>query len=323
LRLEDFMGEASDEVHDALRKLRSQRARQVILDLRGNPGGSVIAAVEIASEFFPKGTIIFRTQGRKRDVDTTFLTKRDGGFRDLPLIVLINEGSASASEALAGSLQDHDRALIVGRRSFGKALMQTLFFLPHGDNVYLTVGRVLTPNGRFIQRRYRGLARAQYLSFAGKSGAEDDTATVYRSDAGRALRGGGGIVPDVTVPALAAPPVWFAAAVDSGWFNAIADSVGHTLDAAAPALAAWIGAPDRWRGLVPPFLARVRAGLRITASPDSAVEHYLARRLAARAAEVRWGEDALDEFLVRTDITVRAGLSHFPRLDALLAAPAR
>ncbi|MGH7606456.1 MAG: S41 family peptidase, partial [Gemmatimonadales bacterium] len=114
LRLEDFLGEASDEVHDGLETLRDMRAQRVILDLRGNPGGSVIDAVEIASEFFPKNTVVFHTRGRKRDVDTTFVTKRNGEFRNLPLIVLIDERSASASEALAGSLQDHDRALIVG-----------------------------------------------------------------------------------------------------------------------------------------------------------------------------------------------------------------
>ena len=322
LHLDDFLGEASDEVHDALRKLKSQRAQQVILDLRGNPGGSVVAAVEIASEFLPKGTVVFRTKGRKRDVDTTYVTKRDGEFRTLPLIVLINEGSASASEALAGSLQDHDRALVIGRRSFGKALMQTLFFLPHGDNVMLTVGRVLTPNGRFIQRRYRGLAYEQYLSFAGKSGAEEDTSTVYRTDRGRAVRGGGGIAPDIAV-ARPTQPAWWGAATDSGYHTAVADSAANTLDASAAGRVAWIATPEQWRGLVPPFLARVRAGLGVAAQADSATERVVSRLLAARATEVRWGADALDEFLLRTDTTVQLALTSFPRLDALLATPAR
>lgn len=323
LRLDAFLAEASDELHDALKKLHSQRARQVVLDLRGNPGGSVITAVEIASEFFPKGTVIFRTRSRKRDLDTTYVTKRDGEFRDLPLIVLINEGSASASEALAGSLQDHDRALIVGRRSFGKALMQTMFFLPHGDNVMLTVGRVLTPNGRFIQRRYRNVGYEQYLSFAGKSGAEEDTSAVYRTDSGREVRGGGGIAPDVAVPGPPAPPAWYGAALDSGYLAAIADSAANTFEATAPARAAWQAAPDQWRRLVPPFLARVRSGLDVAAPADSIIERSLSRQLAARATEVRWGADAFDEFLLRTDPTVTAALTYFPRLTALLAAPAR
>ena len=323
LRLDEFMGEASKEVHDALRRLKGQGAQQVILDLRGNPGGSVIAAVEIASEFLPKGAVVFRTKGRKRDVDTTFVTKRDGPFRGVPLIVLINEGSASASEALAGSLQDHDRALIIGRRSFGKALMQTIFFLPHGDAVSLTVGYVLTPNGRFIQRRYRGLEYAQYRSLAGKSGAEEDTTTVFRTDAGRPVRGGGGIAPDLAVPRPVLPPVWIGAASDSGYLTAVADSAAATFDASPAGQAAWLTAADQWRRLVPPFLARVRSGLGIAAQTDSASEHWVSRLLAARAAEVRWGADAYDEFVVRTDPTVQLAVASFPRLATLLAAPPR
>jgi carboxyl-terminal processing protease len=320
IRLEDFLGNASSEVHDGLKKLRGMHAQRVILDLRGNPGGSVISAVEIASEFFPKNTVIFRTRGRKRDTDTTFVTKRDGDFRETPLIVLIDDGSASASEALAASLQDHDRALLVGRRSFGKALMQSIFFLPSGDNVWLTVGRVLTPNGRFIQRRYRGIGYEQYLSFAGRSGAEDDTATIYKTDAGRDVRGGGGIAPDVVVPITAPLPVWWSTAADSGLDDAASDSVAHTLAATPAARAAWLTAPADWRtALVPPFLARVRSRLGVAAVTDSLLERRLARILASRVAEVRWGPDAYEEFVLRNDGTIRVALERFPRLRELLA----
>ena len=320
VRLEDFMGNAAVEVHDALKKLRGMRAERVILDLRGNPGGSVTYAVEIASEFFPKNTVVFRTRGRKRDVDTTFVTKRDGEFRALPLIVLIDERSASAAEALAGSLQDHDRALLVGRRSFGKALMQSIFSLPSGDNVWLTVGRVLTPNGRFIQRRYRGIGYEQYLSFAGRSGAGEDTSTIFRTDAGREVRGGGGIAPDVVVPIVAPLPVWWSAAAESGLDDAVSDSVAHTLGPTPTARAAWLKANDEWRAtLIPPFLARVRARFGVAAVTDSLLERRLARILAARAAEVRWGLEARDEFLVRNDATIRAAFERFPRLYQLLA----
>ncbi|MBI1967921.1 MAG: PDZ domain-containing protein [Gemmatimonadetes bacterium] len=324
LRLEDFRGNASAEVHDALKRLRGMRARQVLLDLRGNPGGSVIASVEIASEFFPKNTIVFRTRGRKRDVDTTFVTKRDGDFRDLPLLVLIDEGSASAAEALAGSLQDHDRALLLGRRSFGKALMQTVFFLPSGDNVWLTVGRVLTPGGRFIQRRYQDIGYEQYLSFAGRSGAAQDTVQIFRTDNGRAVRGGGGIVPDVPLPGLAKLPVWFTAAADSGFDDAVSDSVAQTLPATPAARAAWLTSADQWRDqLLPPFLARVRARLHVAAQSDSALDARIARSLAIRVAEVRWGVEAREEFIVRNSPDIRAALGYFPRLRELLAPASR
>src|SRR5258705_251513 len=255
IRLDDFMGNATEEMHDGLGTLRDRHAKRIILDLRSNPGGVVVSAVEIASQFLRQNSVVFRTRGRKRDTDTTYVTRRDGAFRDIPLIVLIDERSASAAEALAASLQDHDRALLVGRRSFGKALMQSVFLLPSGDNIWLTIGHVLTPSGRFIQRRYHGIAYEQYLSFAGKSGAEEDTTTIYKTDAGRPVRGGGGIVPDVVVPITAPLPVWWSAAADSGFDDAVSDSVAQTLPATPAARAAWLTAESEWpaRPLPPPL----------------------------------------------------------------------
>ena len=318
VRLEEFGPKAPEELRAALKSVR--RARQVILDLRGNPGGSVIAAVEVASEFLPKGTVVFRTRGRKRDVDTTYVTKRDGEFRTLPLIVLVDAGSASASEALAGSLQDHDRALIMGRRSFGKALMQAPFFLESGDIVWLTIGRVITPNGRFIQRRYHGMAAEQYIHLAGQTGAAEDTLTAFKTDGGRTVHGGGGIAPDVPLPAPPDLPVWFSVASDSGYDTVIADSVALTLNPGNPARAAWMDDGAAWRArLVTPFLERVRSRLHVAAQADSATTARIGRILASRAAEVRWGPDAREEFLVRNSTDVRAAVAHFPRLPELLA----
>jgi len=320
LRLEDFLGRAPDELHAALKKLRGLHAKQVILDVRANPGGIITYAVEIASEFLPKNTVIFRTRGRKRGVDTTYVTKRDGEFRDLPLVVLIDERSASAAEALAGTLQDHDRALLVGRRTFGKALIQSFFLLPNGDGMWLTIGHVVTPSGRVIQRRYHGLGYEQYLSFAGKPGAEADTADVFKTDAGRPVRGGGGIAPDVLLPISAPLPVWWSAAADSGFDDAVSDSVAQTLPATPAARAAWLGAASEWRAkLVPPFLARVRGRLGVTAATDNLLERRLAATLALRVAEVRWGPDAREEFLLRNDGTIRVAIDQFAHLPELLA----
>jgi len=322
LRVEQFREKAADEVHDALSKLQDMDARRVILDLRANPGGIIVSAVEVASELFPKNTVIFRTRGRRREADTTYVTKRNGAFRDVPLIVLIDERSASAAEALAGSLQDHDRAVLVGRRTFGKALMQSVFLLPSGDNVWLTIGHVLTPSGRFIQRRYRGLGYEQYLSFAGASGAQEDTTAVFKTDNGRIVRGGGGIVPDVVVPVTAPLPIWWTAAADSGFDDAVSDSVAQTLPPTPAARASWLASDREWRAkLLPPFLARVRTRLAVAAPTDTLLEHRLARILAARVAEVRWGSDAWEEFLLRNDPTIRIALAQFSRLSALLSAP--
>jgi carboxyl-terminal processing protease len=320
--LAEFTDRAPDELEKALGRLRHDGAKQVILDLRGNPGGQVSASVDIASMFLPRNTLVFRTRGRKHDVDEDFVTTRNGQYRDLPLIVLIDRHSASASEALASSLQDHDRALLVGQRSFGKALVQAPFALPAGDVVWLTIGRVLTPSGRFIQRRYSGLQTEQYYALAGRSGTEADTATVYHTDAGRAVRGGGGITPDVVVTPPEPLPVWDAVAADSGFDDAVSDSVAATLPHSEAARTEWLGARSRWRAaLVEPFLDRVRARLHVSAVSDTSVIRRLARNMAARVAEVQWGPEARDELLLQEDPVLASARSLFPRLPALLASP--
>ncbi len=323
VRLEEFGPKAAEEVRDAVKKLQRQGARQVILDLRSNPGGLTDQAVDVASEFLPKGAVVFRTRGRKKDTNEDYVTKRDGDFTAVPLIVLINHLSASASEALAGSLQDHDRALILGRRSFGKALEQTGFVvLPRGDLVELTIARIYTPSGRTIQRRYKGIGVEQYWAFAGKSGADSDTTAVFRTDHGRLVRGGGGIAPDVELPSRSTMPAWWTVAVDSGFMIAVADSVAQTLPATPAGRAAWVRATDEWRTrLLTPFLVRVRTRFHVTAEPDSIVASRMAMSLAARAADVRWPPDAGLEVLLRNDPDVRAAVAYFPRLQELLSAP--
>jgi carboxyl-terminal processing protease len=322
VRLEEFGPKAADEVGDAVRRLRSSKARQIILDLRGNPGGIVTEAVDLAAQFLPAKTLVFSTRGRKRAVNEDYRTKGGGDFADLPLILLIDQGSASASEALAGSLQDHDRALIIGRRSFGKALMQVGFLVPAGF-VELTVGHVYTPNGRFIQRRYQGMAVEQYYAFAGSGGLEEDTMRVYKTDRGREVRGGGGIAPDLSTPAPALPPAWWSVAADSGFDDAVSDSVAATLGADPASRSAWLSSPGEWQArLLPAFLDRVRARLKVAAQPDSAAGAVIARTLAARAAFVRWPPEGGADLTLQNDPDVRAALAAFPRLKELLASPA-
>lgn len=325
VRLAWFGPKAEDELQDAVRSLQRRGAQQLILDLRDNPGGLMEAAVAIASQFFSKGTVIFRTKGRKADASKDFLTTRDGAFTRLPLIVLINQRSASAAEALAGSLQDHDRALIVGRRSFGKALVQGPFILlPAGDVVMLTIARVVTPSGRVIQRRYRSVGYEQYESFAGKSGAAEDTLAVFKTDHGREVRGGGGIAPDVFLPAPRNLPVWLSVAGDSGFDFAVADSVAATLPATPAARDQWLSEPARWSGpLLESFLQRVRTRLHVSARADSALAARISLSLANRVAMVRWPSEGLNELWIRNDPDIRAALPFFGRLTSLLTAPRR
>ncbi|MEP7325781.1 MAG: S41 family peptidase [Gemmatimonadota bacterium] len=323
VRLQQFLPDAGKEVEDAIRSLQSRGAARLIFDLRGNPGGLVSSAVEIASIFLPNGTVVFRTDGRRRSARQEYSTSENGRFTDLPLILLIDEGSASASEALAGSLQDHDRALILGRRSFGKALMQRAFEVPPaGDLVWLTVGHIVTPSGRYIQRRYQGLQGEQYYFFAGQSGAKQDTTVPFHTDHGRLVRGGGGIVPDVTLPGRVPLPIWFSVAADSGFYEAIADSVAGSMDADEASRVRFTGNPTAWQArLVDPFLARVRTRLQVAGQVDSLVTQRIGRILADRVVEVRWGPEARDQFLLQNDADVMAAMGYFPRVLELLKGP--
>jgi len=319
VRLAQFTPPAPKELSDVVKKLRDLGAKQLILDLRGNPGGDITAMVEIASAFLPAHAEVFHTQGRKKTGFESVVTGEAGEFARLPLIVLIDVGSASAAEMLAGSLQDHDRALVVGRRSFGKALMQSSLPLPNGDVVWLTTARVVTPSGRVIQRRYSGIGTEQYYALAGKAGAAEDTLTIYRTEHGRPVRAGGGIVPDVTRPIMAELPVWFSVAADSGFDSVVADSVAAMLPAGAPAEAAWVRDTSAWDArLVAPFLQRVHVRLGVRGEPAPALRSRIGRILGSRAAVVRWGPEAGEEFLIRNDGDIQAALPLFPRLSELL-----
>ncbi len=323
VRLAEFGEGAADQLKAAIRTITGQGAKRILLDLRNNPGGLVIESVTIAGLFLPDETLVFRTRGRRQQADADFRTQKDGTFRNLPLIVLVNGHSASAAEALAGSLQDNDRALLTGRRTFGKALMQGLFVVtPTDDQIWLTIGRVISPSGRIIQRRYKGLLYEQYRALGGTGGEASDTQTIYYTADRREVRGGGGILPDVVLPEPPELPVWWTIAADSGFDAAIADSVAVLLPATPAARSQWLDAKADWQArLVEPYLARVRSRLHVAAVTDTAVAARMARILALRVAEVRWGPDAQTEFRLHNDPDVKASLPYFSQLPGLLAGP--
>ncbi len=306
LRLSEFQPQSGTELQEAVgRILAGQHDRRLILDLRGNPGGVVPAAFDVAAKFLANGLVVFRTEGRKPEVNHVYTTTENGAFLDVPLVVLIDRYTASAAEAVAGALQDHDRAEILGQRSFGKALEQRLYEVPpNGDAVWLTVGYVHTPSGRLIQRRFQGLSPEGYFALAGHPGAPGDTAGTFRTDGGRTVRGGGGIEPDSELAIPGPPPPWWSVAADSGFDDAVADSVAATLGGDR---AGWLDDAPAWKArLLAPFLSRVRSRLHVSAPPDSGRDATLARYLAARAAEVRWGIDFAEQFRLHNDPEVRA-----------------
>jgi carboxyl-terminal processing protease len=192
---EGFNYTTADELTAALKHLRQRNVKGLVLDLRENPGGILEQAVKVAEKFLPAGAVIVSQRGRSR-FDNRVWRSSDRAPETLPLVVLVNENSASASEIVSGALQDHDRALIVGQTTFGKGLVQSLFDGPFGSGLTLTTARYYTPSGRSIQRQYSSAGLYDYYNHRSDVRPEDKVAT--RTSSNRVVFGGNGIQPDVT-----------------------------------------------------------------------------------------------------------------------------
>ncbi|MES3629249.1 MAG: S41 family peptidase [Longimonas sp.] len=210
VKIDRFAMTTHDEFMEHVGELREQGMQRLVLDLRGNPGGVMRSAIEVADEMLGAGLSIVETRGRERSMNTTFNASGGGSLEDTPVIVLVDQGSASASEIVSGALQDHDRALVVGRRTFGKALIQKQFDLDDSSLLQMTVGRYYTPLGRLIQTPYENGDQEQYIErmMADQEAATFDPSAyresvpdslVFETEHGREVFGGGGIMPDIVV----------------------------------------------------------------------------------------------------------------------------
>lgn len=208
IKINRFAETTADEFHKGLENIKKQGAKAVIVDVRDNGGGYLEKAVEIADEFLKDGQLIVKTKNKKNREDKTYATE-DGIFEDGKVYILINENSASASEILAGAIQDNDRGTIVGRRSFGKGLVQREMKMGDGSAVRLTVARYYTPSGRSIQRSYANGGEEYFNEFqkrfeSGELYAADSVKVAdtlkFKTTKGRIVYGGGGIMPDTFVP---------------------------------------------------------------------------------------------------------------------------
>jgi len=204
IKLNRFSATTYSEFNDALKTLVNSGMKDLILDLRGNTGGYLQAAIEISDEFLEENQLIVFTKGKNRPGNYSYATKK-GRFQKGRLVIIIDEGSASASEIVAGAVQDNDRGIIVGRRSFGKGLVQEQLNLPDGSALRLTVARYYTPAGRCIQRPYQNGKEEYYHEFLERVNNDSITDTIppdtieYRTTSGRIVYGGGGIMPDVVI----------------------------------------------------------------------------------------------------------------------------
>ena len=209
VKVNQFGRNTYDEFVAALSVLKNEGAKRYIVDLRGNGGGYMEIAVAMANEFLPKDNLIVSTKGRYKKNDTSVYSDGNGSYQDAEIVVLINEFSASASEIFAGAMQDNDRGLVIGARSFGKGLVQREFKLSDNSAIRLTIARYYTPTGRCIQKDYK-LGQAAYereLINRFNNGELDyrdsikvDKSKMYKTPHGRIVYGGGGIIPDIFVP---------------------------------------------------------------------------------------------------------------------------
>ncbi|HEX8709954.1 MAG TPA: S41 family peptidase [Pyrinomonadaceae bacterium] len=235
-----FQHSTGDELRDAITRLKGQGLRQIVLDLRGNPGGLLDQAIDVASEFLPRGQTVVSVRGRTEYKEPYLYRSTGTDPEDFPLVVLINHNSASASEIVAGAIQDHGRGLIVGQTSFGKGLVQRVFQLPFGTGLTLTTARYYTPYGRSLQRDYSsGSLYDYYVQREEEEEAQDEaaqqpktprapaqaavdpalaqptpqptphppTGPAVKTAAGRVFYGGGGITPDIEIKPLTITPL--------------------------------------------------------------------------------------------------------------------
>ncbi len=203
IKLSDFTTNASSEVRNAVVNLKSQGAERLILDLRDNPGGLLNEAVEIVNLFIPKGKEVVKTLGKLQNVNYTYKTTKTPIDKEIPLVVLINERSASAAEIVAGALQDYDRAVLIGRKSFGKGLVQTTIPLTYNAQVKVTTAKYYIPSGRCIQ----AIDYAQTRENGSLTTVPDSLRKAFKTANGRIVRDGAGIEPDDLVQEVSYAPI--------------------------------------------------------------------------------------------------------------------
>jgi len=220
VKINRFAATTYDEMMEKVNPLQQAGMQKLILDLRGNPGGYLHIANQMCDEFLKDGELIVFTEGKNRPKEKTFATQ-NGQLENIKVIVLIDEGSASASEIVSGALQDNDRGKIIGRRSFGKGLVQEQIPLQDGSVIRLTTQRYYTPSGRCIQKNYGKNEKDYYLEqYTRKETTTNPDSLIYTTKNGRTVYGGGGITPDIIIKRdTAANYLQINRMISKGWLN--------------------------------------------------------------------------------------------------------
>jgi carboxyl-terminal processing protease len=324
IRIKDFTSTTVRELGDAIDKLQGEGMQRLVLDLRQNPGGLLDAAVGVADHFLEKGQMIVYTKGRTADAAQDYFAPGKHDRIDVPLVVLVNRGSASASEIVAGAIQDHDRGLVVGETSWGKGLVQSVYSLQYGAGLALTTSKYYTPAGRNIQRDYSSF----YDYYVADEGADVVEVPLsqreqFKTDTGRVVYGGGGITPDVIVKQPELARTTQVLEVRSAIFNYAVEYAAKHPDLTTeiqitPAIVEDFVTFAASRDFAP--LADIRAVLE---KPDD--RRYIERALKAEIVAAKFTFDASYPFRLQGDAQVEKALELFPEAQKLatLAADVR
>jgi carboxyl-terminal processing protease len=329
IRLTDFSRSTAPEMEEALAKLRQQGLERLVLDLRSNGGGLLDQTVAVSNFFVPERTKIVETRGRLPSSYQSYQSDGEHPPIDVPLVVLVNNGTASAAEILAGAIQDHDVGLVVGTPTWGKGLVQTVYNLSYGAGIALTTAKYYTPSGRLIQRDYSSYFD-YYTHF--ENAREPEVATPpdvtpeveqdepgYATDLGRTVYGGGGIAPDVFVDLPDGPPALQFLYAHNTFFDFAVDYQRRR--------ASWI----RDRGWEPPptlldefrdWLVKEEVASREDVDEmfeDGELAEFVRRQIHSDIFTAAFGTEAAHRVLARGDVQIQAALELFDDAATLLS----
>ena len=312
----DFNRGTGREVAETIERLKDEGMERLLLDLRGNGGGLLDQAIAVSDQFLPDGAKIVETRGRTRDSFQEYRASDNFPELDMPVVVLVSEGSASASEIVSGAIQDHDVGLIVGTPTWGKGLVQTVYSLPYGAGLALTTAKYYTPSGRLIQRDYSSWFEYSNHSNGSADGLES-LGEPYQTDLGRTVYGGGGITPDVLVePEQAGAFVQFLVA-RSAFFDYAVEYTSRTTVVDRD----WVPSEEVFQGFLDWVVeeelaeaAEVDEGLSEEADRERA-----RRMLHAEVVNSVFGLEARYEILAGGDAQIRKALDLFDQAGELLA----
>jgi carboxyl-terminal processing protease len=323
IRIKDFTATTVRELDESIDKLREQGMQKLVLDLRGNPGGLLDAAVGVADHFLDKGQMIVYTKGRTADSAQDYTAPGKHQKLDLPLVVVVNRGSASASEIVAGAIQDHDRGLVVGETSWGKGLVQSVYTLQYGAGLALTTSKYYTPSGRNIQRDYSSFYD-YYVADENDSAQSTEVPLKdrkqYKTDTGRVVYGGGGITPDVFVKPAPLTTITQLLEAKSALFNYGVDYAAKHPDLTKDLVISQQIIDDFVRYAADKDVAPLEDIRQDLEKPTD--RKFIERALKAEIVAAKYGFDASYPFRLQGDNQIEKAVEVFPEAQKLAVAAA-